>query len=87
MSYDMTYCLNDTCEATDCKRHYSRIPKGAPAVSMANFDCSYEPVKGHWIVRHKGLAGDWVDCSECATIGSARWKACPVCGARMEVQE
>ena len=40
-----------------------------------------EPVRyGRWIVRNRG---EWVDCSECGTVGSPRWKRCPVCEAKM----
>lgn len=35
---------------------------------------------GHWIPRH---GGEWVDCSECGTMGSPHWKRCPVCEAKM----
>ena len=41
-------------------------------------------VHGRWIVRHKGM-NNWVDCSECGTVGSPNWKRCPVCEAKMEV--
>lgn len=34
---------------------------------------------GWWIDR-----GEWVDCSECGTVGSPQWKRCPVCEAKME---
>lgn len=34
---------------------------------------------GWWIDR-----GEWVDCSECGTVGSPQWKRCPVCEARMD---
>lgn len=40
-------------------------------------------VHGRWIVRHKGM-NNWVDCSECGTVGSPHWKGCPVCLARMD---
>ena len=40
-------------------------------------------VHGRWIVRHKGM-NNWVDCSECGTMGSPHWKGCPVCLARMD---
>lgn len=35
--------------------------------------------RGRWINR-----GEWVDCSECGTVGSPQWKRCPVCEAKME---
>lgn len=42
------------------------------------------PVRhGHWIVRHKGM-NNWVDCSECGTVGSPHWKCCPVCEVKMD---
>lgn len=40
-------------------------------------------VHGRWIVRHKGM-NNWVDCSECGTVGSPHWKGCPVCLAKMD---
>lgn len=48
--------------------------EAAPAVDV-------EPVRyGRWIVRNRG---EWVDCSECGTVGSPRWKRCPLCEAKM----
>lgn len=38
---------------------------------------------GHWIPRHSGLSENWVDCSECGTVGSPFWRRCPVCEAKM----
>lgn len=35
---------------------------------------------GYWIPRH---SGEWVDCSECGTMGSPHWKRCPVCEAKI----
>ena len=35
---------------------------------------------GYWIPRH---GGEWVDCSECGTVGSPHWKRCPVCEAKI----
>ena len=44
------------------------------------------PVRhGRWIVRNKGL-NNWVDCSECGTVGSPHWKRCPVCEAKMDLE-
>lgn len=40
---------------------------------------------GRWVVQRKGW-NNWVYCSECATVGSPRWKRCPVCEAKMEVK-
>ena len=42
-------------------------------------------VHGRWIVRNKGM-NNWVDCSECGTIGSPHWKCCPVCEAKMDFE-
>lgn len=45
----------------------------------------YAPVKpGRWLPRH-GRGNNWVECSECQTVGSPFWKCCPVCEAKMEV--
>ena len=38
----------------------------------------------YWIPRHSGLSENWVDCSECGTVGSPFWKRCPVCEAKMK---
>ena len=44
------------------------------------------PVRhGRWIVRNKGM-NNWVDCSECGTIGSTHWKCCPVCETKMDLE-
>lgn len=40
-------------------------------------------VHGRWIARNKGM-NNWVDCSECGTIGSPHWNRCPVCEAKMD---
>ena len=44
-----------------------------------------EPVThGRWLPQI--LLGERVwDCSECKTLGSPHWKRCPVCEAKMEV--
>ena len=42
---------------------------------------------GRWITRHSGLTENWVDCSECGTVGSPHWKRCPVCEAKMDLQD
>ena len=39
---------------------------------------------GRWIVHNKGQ-NNWVECSECNTVGSPFWKRCPICEAKMEV--
>lgn len=44
----------------------------------------YEEIKhGRWIVHNKGQ-NNWVECSECNTVGSPFWKRCPVCERKME---
>ena len=43
--------------------------------------------KGRWIthtVGHGKYANNYVECSECHTVGSPKWKCCPVCEAKME---
>jgi len=42
--------------------------------------------KGRWIGHNRG-ENNWVECSECSTVGSPFWKCCPVCEAKMEVKE
>ena len=42
--------------------------------------------RGRWIVRNKGM-NNWVDCSECGTIGSPHWKCCPVCEVKMDLED
>jgi hypothetical protein len=37
---------------------------------------------GRWLNRGEGAAR-WAECSNCHTMGSPRWKVCPVCEARM----
>lgn len=41
---------------------------------------------GRWIVHNKGQ-NNWVECSECNTVGSPFWKRCPVCEAKMRCDE
>lgn len=38
---------------------------------------------GRWITINKGF-DNWVECSECNTVGSPFWKRCPVCEAKMK---
>lgn len=42
-----------------------------------------EVKRGRWISHNKGM-NNWVECSECNTVGSPFWKGCPVCLARMD---
>ena len=39
---------------------------------------------GRWIVHNKGQ-NNWVECSECNTVGSLFWKRCPMCEAKMDL--
>ena len=42
-----------------------------------------EPVHyGRWIPHNKGY-NNWVECSECNTVGSPFWKRCPLCESKM----
>lgn len=44
---------------------------------------------GRWIIHSSGkgdFANNWAECSYCRTCGSPRWKRCPVCEAKMEVE-
>lgn len=41
-----------------------------------------KPKKGRWIMHNSG-SNNWVECSECNTVGSPFWKCCPVCEAKM----
>lgn len=45
---------------------------------------SVEVKHGRWIQHNKGQ-NNWVECSECNTVGSPFWKRCPICEAKMEV--
>ena len=38
---------------------------------------------GRWISHNKGQ-NNWVECSECNTVGSPFWKRCPMCEAKMD---
>jgi len=42
--------------------------------------------QGRWIQHNKGH-NNWVECSECNTVGSPFWKCCPVCTAMMDGKE
>lgn len=43
-----------------------------------------EPVRhGRWVVHHHA-GNNWCECSECNTVGSPKWKRCPVCEAKMD---
>lgn len=38
---------------------------------------------GRWVTVHKGN-NNYVECSECRTVGSPFWKRCPLCEAKMD---
>lgn len=42
--------------------------------------------QGRWI-QHNKENNNWVECSECNTVGSPFWKCCPVCTAMMDGKE
>ena len=45
------------------------------------------PVRhGRWIPQVVLGEKAW-DCSECKTLGSPHWKWCPVCGAKMDLED
>ena len=45
------------------------------------------PVRhGRWLPQVVLGQKAW-DCSECKTLGSQHWKWCPVCGARMDLED
>lgn len=40
---------------------------------------------GHWVIKNiKNSDYKYCFCSECLTIGSNRWKICPVCETKMD---
>lgn len=45
------------------------------------------PVRhGRWLPQVVLGQKAW-DCSECKTLGSQQWKWCPVCGAKMDLED
>lgn len=43
-----------------------------------------EDRRGRWVPMFNAKSLDnWVECSECQTVGSPSWKCCPVCEAVM----
>jgi len=40
-----------------------------------------------WLKHESVQKTSWYECANCNTIGSPRWKRCPVCEAKMEVRE
>ena len=45
------------------------------------------PVRhGRWLPQVVLGKKAW-DCSDCKTLGSPHWKWCPVCGAKMDLEE
>jgi hypothetical protein len=47
-----------------------------------------EERKGRWVVKNiKNSDYRYCFCSECETVGSIRWKVCPVCTAEMRGAE
>lgn len=70
------------CPLPNTECYEGRVILNAPAVDA-------EPVKhGQWVIKyirggdHKYCIG--IICSECATVGTPRWKRCPVCEAKMD---
>ena len=41
---------------------------------------------GRWLPQVVLGQKAW-DCSECKTLGSPHWKWCPVCGAKMDLED
>lgn len=42
--------------------------------------------EARWIMRrNEGQGVSWHECSNCTTVGSPRWKRCPVCEAKMNL--
>lgn len=40
--------------------------------------------RGRWVPLFNAKSlNNWVECSECKTVGSPFWKRCPVCEAKM----
>lgn len=80
--------LNDYRDKEVCKGELGtyatveRMVEKAPTIDPE----SLRP-KGRWVthtVGHGKYADNYVECSECKTVGSPRWKCCPVCEAKME---
>ena len=63
--------------ARDAISRATKVLESLPAADV-------EPVKrGMWLQQTLNGTRIW-DCSECKTIGSPRWKRCPVCEAKMD---
>lgn len=77
--------VNDFLEHWN-KEYRHLYPCDVYKVALANFPTvDAELVKhGRWITHNKGQ-NNWVECSECNTVGSPFWKRCPICEAKMEV--
>lgn len=43
-----------------------------------------DAVKHGWWISHNKGQNNWVECSECNTVGSPFWKRCPMCEAKMD---
>lgn len=71
---------------SDCKNQKVCVDKSVCPVGRAPA-ADVEVVKhGRWLLQV--LLGQRVwDCSECKTLGSPHWKRCPVCEAKMEVDD
>ena len=73
------------------KAQNERIRLGYDIVSVRDIEsmpaANVAPVRhGRW--NPQVVLGEkaW-DCSECKTLGSPHWKWCPVCGAKMELED
>jgi hypothetical protein len=61
--------------------HFAMLVKDAPAVDA-------EPVEhSMWLEHPAAQKTKYWTCLKCDTMGSPRWKRCPVCEAKMEVMK
>ena len=68
---------------TPCDEYGYRI-KGELVEAHQMAVCALVKQKhGRWISHNKGQ-NNWVECSECNTVGSPFWKRCPICEAKMD---
>ena len=61
---------------SNCAKIARKLVAKAPTVDTVK--------NGRWLHMFNAKSlNNWVECSECKTVGSPFWKCCPVCEAKM----
>ena len=89
--YDVNFC-KDNGETIQAERIVEAVDIAIGAIKRQKTSRWIKREKGFWtFVNNEGERDGWLPSYECDNCGSASWKAkykyCPMCGARMENTE